>query len=139
MRKAVVLLCAVLSAGSVNVLACSCAVRETAWWDSTSPIIFRAKIVATSLTAEKKDGGEIVSARFKTMEAFRGDPSTIRSLRTISGTPYGTCGIPLLAGDEFIIHTDKDGWALECSGTKPYHAVHDESLIAKLREARDRK
>src|SRR5258706_13054567 len=141
MRTNIEAICAavVLGLASGGAYGCSCSVREGGLWGSSSPIIFHAKILATQLTSEKKDLGEVVTARFEIVETFRGHPSSIPLLRTISRTSYGTCGILLSAGDEFIIHTDEEGWALECSGTQAYHASRDKNLVTKLRKARDQK
>src|SRR5215813_2681189 len=90
--------------------ACSCGVRE-GLCDSQHPIVFVARIVSTRVTGEKALGDEpVVTARYKVIERLRGDPSPIKALRTVSRTVYGTCGIALTAGDEFIIHTDEKGW-----------------------------
>ena len=117
---------------------CSCPVRES-WWDSKEPIVFRSRVLATELTQEKLQEQSVVTARFEVIERFRGDPSIIKVLRTTNGATYGTCGIALTAGDEFIIHTSAGGWVMQCSGTQSYHAKRDESLVEKLREARDKK
>ena len=115
--------------------ACSCAVRE-GLCDSQHPIVFVARIVSTQVTGGKALGDEpVVTARYEVIERLRGDPSSIKVLRTVSRTVYGTCGIALTSGDEFIIHTDARGWALECSGTMAYHRSRDKTLIEQLRQA----
>ena len=127
-----------LGIAAIDAGACSCPARES-WWDSKYPIVFRARVLATELTKEKYEELSVVTARFEVTERFRGDPSIIKALRTTNGTRYGTCGIALTAGDEFIIHTGPEGWATECTGTQSYHEKRDESLLEKLREARDKK
>ena len=91
MRTNIEAICAavVLVLASGGAYGCSCSVREGGLWGSSSPIIFHAKILATQLTSEKKDLGEVVTARFEIVEltyveTALGDESPAQILRKLS-------------------------------------------------------
>ena len=118
--------------------ACSCATPES-WWDSKAPVIFHARILAAELTPETKNGIPVVSVRYQLVERFRGDPTTIRELRTITDT--GMCGVYIMPGYDWIVHTTPEGWLWLCSGSRSILPTldGDKVVLEKLRQARDKK
>ncbi|MBL8520869.1 MAG: hypothetical protein JNK75_09360 [Betaproteobacteria bacterium] len=118
--------------------ACSCPTAES-WWDSKSPIIFQAKVLGTDLTSQTDRGIPVVSVRYQLIERFRGSPDGITVLRTITDT--GMCGVRIMAGDQWIIHTTSEGWVWMCSGSRTILPTleGDKVLLEKLRQARDAK
>ncbi|MEO8672228.1 MAG: hypothetical protein ABI411_13000 [Tahibacter sp.] len=53
-------------------------------------------------------------ARFSVIESFKGSPSSLHQLR--AGYGYGDCGVPLIAGLDYLVLTDDGGELRYCNG-----------------------
>jgi hypothetical protein len=118
---------------AIPAVACTCTQQEVLW-DDRLPIVFDAEIVGTDLTSSRSDGMPAAIVRYKTVEQFRGGDRP-KELRTVLDT--GACGVRVMPGDRWLIHTTIEGWLHLCATRRIYpSAEKDRALLDQYRQKR---
>ena len=122
---------------SEGLLACSCKELTEIEQVDRADFVFLARItsVREAPLRERPKMGMGVEASFELLDMLKGNEAEIPNL-LVSGNHNANCGVKLIVGRPFLIHTDETGYVSICNGTRRmmWDMGHDvESVIEKYR------
>src|SRR5262249_46856232 len=111
--------------------ACTCAPWDVLW-DDRLPFVFDAEIVSTEMGASTSNAIPVEIMGYRVIEKFRGDHPP-KELQTVLDA--GACGIRVMPGDIWLLHTDQRGRLSLCSTRRIYPTIEkDKELLQRYRE-----